>query len=362
MNKVGFGFLRLPKKGEELDYEQINEMVDLFLSRGGSYFDTCYTYLNGDSEKGLKKCLVDRYPRERFRIANKLPGYRCKTYEDCRTYFDEGLRRCGVSYFDVYMLHWLNQKHYDIAEQVDEFRFLREVKASGEAREIGFSYHDSASLLDRILTDHPEVDVVQIQLNYLDWDSAGIEAGKCYDVCVKHGKKVCVMEPVKGGTLSTLPAEAERLLREMHPDWSNASWALRFVQSLEQVGICLSGMSTPDQVRENMADISPLGETERERLRAVCDIITAQTAVPCTGCRYCETHCPRKIAIPDYFRMYNELSRHPRDEWKIKPVYEQLIRQRGKASDCIACRSCETHCPQKIEISAFMKKAAEALG
>ena len=358
MNKTGFGFLRLPKKKGSYDWELINEMTDYYLEHGGFYFDTCYTYLNGQSEEGIRRCVVSRKPRNSFMLADKIPGYQCRSYEDCQKFFDEECRRCGVEYFDVLMLHWLNGKNYAIAEKYDEFRFLREKKAEGKALRIGFSYHDSADLLEEILTAHPEVDVVQLQINYLDWDTAGIESRKCYETCVRHGKKVIVMEPVKGGTLAQLPAEADNTLRKRHSDWSPAQWALRFVQSLPEVEICLSGMNTMDQMRENMEKCAPLSEEERNLLLSIRSVINGNTKVPCTACRYCESHCPKRIAIPDYFKMYNEISRYPEDGWKIQPSYEYLRQTRGSASECIACHSCEQHCPQNIQISSLMKEVA----
>ena len=360
-NKLGFGFLRLPKGAEGYDWDTVRQMVDIFLEQGGTYFDTCYTYLNGQSEEGIRRCVAERYPRRRFQLAEKLPGYLCKSYEDAQKFFDEELERCGVTYFDVYMLHWLNAEHYAIAEAHDQFRFLREKKAEGKTKRIGFSYHDSAALLDQILTAHPEVDVVQLQINYLDWDSAGIESRKCYETCVRHGKKVIVMEPVKGGTLAVLPEAAEKLLREVHPDWTPSAWALRFVRSLPEVEICLSGMSAATQVEENLLSAERLGETELDCLRRVCGIIEAQTAVACTGCRYCVDHCPKQIPIPDCFKMLNEVTRYPKDNWKIRPAYRQLTVSGGKASDCIGCRSCVKHCPQKLEIPEYLKQAAESL-
>ena len=361
INKLGFGFLRLPELGDSYDWSGICAMVDRFLELGGRYFDTCYTYLDGNSERAIRECLVKRYPRDQFQLAEKLPGYLCKTYDDCQRYFDEELERCGVTWFDVYMLHWLNGKNYAIAEKLDQFRFLREKKAAGLAKRIGFSYHDNADLLDRILTAHPEVDVVQLQINYLDWESAGIESRKCYEVCQAHGKSVLVMEPVKGGTLAALPEDAEVLLKEIHPDWSAADWALRFVQSLPQVEICLSGMNALPQIEANLRPFEPLGPAELDCLEKITGIIESQVKVACTGCRYCVTHCPKKIPIPDIFRMYNELSRYPDEGWKIRPSYQQLTQAQGKASDCICCRSCQKHCPQHLTIPEHIAQAAEVL-
>ena len=361
MNKMGFGFLRFPQQENGLDWEAINQMVDAFMARGGTYFDTCYTYLKGLSEEAIRRCVTERYPREKFQLAEKLPGYLCKSEADAQKFFDEELKRCGVDYFDVYMLHWLNGDHYAIAERYDQFRFLREKKAEGKAKRIGFSYHDSASLLEEILIAHPEVDVVQLQLNYLDWESAGIEARKCYEICMRHRKSVIVMEPLKGGTLAELPEDAKAHLQAMHADWSAAEWALRFVQGLPGVEICLSGMNSVPQVEMNMRPVTALTEEEKAHLFRACPLILGQTAIACTACRYCVSHCPKGISIPDCFKLYNEICRYPKDGWKIRPNYAQLTKQGGKASDCIACHSCERHCPQHLPISDTMKLAAEKL-
>lgn len=359
INKLGFGFLRLPKNGEEFDWENINFMVDAFMEGGGTFFDTAYSYLNGHSEMGIQKCVVERKDRSTFQLCDKLPGYRFKSYDDCQKYFDEMLLRCGVEYFDILMLHWLSDENYAIAEKYDEFRFLREKKAEGLAKRIGFSYHGNAALLDEVLNAHPEVDVVLMQINYLDWESAGIESRKCYETAVHHGKKIIVMEPVKGGTLATLPEEAENKLRAVHPDWTPADWALRFVQSLPEVEICLSGMGSVEQVNANIKPFDPLTEAEVSLLTEVRDIIEQKTAVACTGCQYCVSHCPKQIPIPQYIKMYNELFRYPGDDWKIIPSYNQVALSAGKASDCIGCQSCEAHCPQKLKIAEHMKDIAK---
>ena len=228
VNKIGFGFKKKKKTGNNYDWSAIREMTDLFLDSGGRYFDTCYTYLNGASEEAIRRCVVNGRSRSGVQICDKLPGYLCRRPADALKYFDEMRLRCSADYFDVLMLHWLNAKNYEIADRLGQFEFLEAQKKAGNAVRIGFSYHDSAELLDRILTEHPNVDVVQIQLNYLDWDSAGIQSRLCYETCVKHGKKVIVMEPLKGGTLSSLPGEAEQALRAARPAWSAADWGLRF--------------------------------------------------------------------------------------------------------------------------------------
>ena len=355
INKLGFGFLRLPKQGEELNWETINTMVDAFLDGGGTFFDTCYTYLDGMSEEAIRKCVAERKPRESFQLCDKLPGYLCKSYGDCQKYFDEELSRCGVEWFDILMLHWLNDENYSIAERYDEFRFLWEKKTEGKAKRIGFSFHGDASLLNQILTAHPEVDVVLMQLNYLDWESEGIQSRKCYETCIRHGKKVIVMEPVKGGTLANLPEEAEAKLRDAHPDWTPADWALRFVQSLPGVEVCLSGMGATEQVQANIRPFSPLKPEEVVLLAEVAEIIRGNTAIGCTGCGYCVAHCPKQIPIPQYIKLYNEITRYPGDDWKIIPTYNQMALSASKASDCIGCHSCEKHCPQKLTIAEHMK-------
>lgn len=360
MNKMGFGFLRLPQTGGgAIDSALLNRMVDAFLERGGVYFDTAYTYLGGRSETALRDALVKRYPRERFQIADKLPSWMVRSPQDCRRYFDEQQKRCGVDDFDVYLLHWLNQKNYEICERSGEFAFLRELKAQGKVGKIGFSYHDSAALLDEILTAHPETEVVQLQLNYLDWDSAAIEGRKCYEAAVRHGKSVVVMEPVKGGTLAKLPPKAEELFRAHRPD-SPARWALRFAQSLPQADIVLSGMSSLEQVLENMEDVEPLTEPEQNLIRQAAQIIEEDTAVACTGCRYCTAACPKGIPIPDFFAMYNACRRTPGEDWKIQPIYQRMAADRAKASDCIQCGQCESHCPQQLRIISHLKEVTNA--
>ena len=360
INKLGFGFLRLPGKGDAFDWDAVCHMVDAFMAGGGSFFDTCYTYLDGMSEYGIRKCVSQRKSRESFQLCEKLPGYLCKSEADCQKYFDIALERCGVEWFDVLMLHWLNDENYAMAEKYDQFRFLREKKAQGLAKRIGFSYHGDAALLDQILSRHPEVDTVLIQLNYLDWDSAGIQSRKCYETCLRHGKSVMVMEPVKGGTLAALPEEAEALLKSHRPHWTASDWALRFVQSLPGVEVCLSGMNTVSQVEANIKPFAPLDPEDVALLMQVRDIIHRQTAIGCTFCRYCVAHCPKGIPIPHYMKLYNELCRYPGDDWKIIPSYNRAALSSGKASDCIGCRSCEKHCPQHLAVSKHMKSIAHS--
>ncbi len=359
MNKTGFGFMRLPRTADdEIDFETLNRMVDRYFALGGDYFDTAYTYLEGESEKALRKTVVERYPREAFRLADKLPGYKVTAHEQCREFFNEQLERCGVSYFDVYLLHFLNPQNYAIAEKYDEFGFLREIKASGEARKIGFSFHGSPELLDTILTAHPEAEVVLLQINYLDWDSASIRAREQYETAVRHGKEVLIMEPVRGGQLASVPAEAEDVLRGLCPEDSVPSWAIRFATDLKHASVVLSGMSTPAQIEDNLRDFKPLTEKEREALATCATIIRAETAVACTACGYCVPHCPNQIPIPSFFNFYNEAKRVPKDTWKVKYEYERQATATAAASACIVCHACEKHCPQKLKIADTLKDVA----
>ncbi|MBE6918103.1 MAG: Fe-S oxidoreductase [Ruminococcaceae bacterium] len=364
MNKTGFGYLRLPQletpAGKAVDLDAVNALTDEFLSRGGDYFDTAYTYLEGRSEDALRRCLVQRHPRERFRVATKLPGYKMKSLADCEATFQEQLARCGVDFFDVYLLHWLNEKNYAIAEEMGQFAFLQRLKEAGKVRETGFSYHDGPELLDEILTKHSEVDYVQLQLNYLDWESPALQARQLYEVAVRHGKRIIVMEPVKGGQLAKLPAAAEQLLRNMDKNASMASWAVRFVMSLPQVEIVLSGMNELTQVRDNMRDLQPLTEEESALLLRAAELIRKDTAIPCTGCSYCTAGCPMAIPIPQYFALYNEYARTPEQGWKMGHAYRALAAKGGAAADCITCRMCEGSCPQKLPITEHLQAVAKA--
>lgn len=358
MAQLGFGFLRLPEKDNDVDYSILNEMVDTFLAGGGTYFDTSHTYMDGKSEEAIRKALVERYPRERFQIATKMPGYRIKSREECEVYFKESAQRCGVDYFDVYMLHWLNAEHYRIAEQYGEFEFLQELKRSGKAKRIGFSFHDTAEVLDEILTAHPEVDCVLLQINYLDWDSPSVQSRLCLETAKRHGKSVIVMEPVKGGSLATVSDAAARVLHQIDPALTPAGHAIRFVKSLNEVEIVLSGMNAMQQLTENLRPMTPVTDTERTLLEQAARIIRGNTAVACTGCGYCKKACPMGIDIPGCFALYNEHMLAPIHMWEILPTYAKIAHQ---PAQCIACHACEANCPQKLPIPDTMKIIAESL-
>lgn len=355
MNKLGFGFLRLPQKDGQTDYETLTAMVDSYIAAGGRVFDTAYTYSDGESERAIGKVLSARYSRDQFHLITKLPGQLAASYEDCFRFFEESARRCGVTYFDTYMLHWLCEKHYAIAQQLRQFDFLVELKRTGKAKRIGFSFHDTPQLLDRILTEHPEVDCVLLQINYLDWEAPGIQSRQCYEIAQKHGKEVLVMEPVKGGRLANVPEQAATLLRQLG-DGSVAFHAIRFVQSLPGVQTVLSGMRTLEQMQENLRSVVPMTEAELDIMAQAAKIIHDATAVGCTGCGYCLSHCPMALPIPELFGLYNTYALYPRHLWKVVPAYQAL---NGAASACVGCGACAEHCPQKLPIPTHMKEVAQ---
>ena len=366
MKKLGFGLMRLPLLNEEdkksMDKEQACQMTDLFLERGFTYFDTAYMYHEYESERAVKDFLVTRKDRGSYTLASKLPVMQLKEKEDMERIFNEQREKCGVEYFDYYLLHALDAEHYKTVKRLGCFEFAMQKKAEGKVKHVGFSFHDSADVLDEILTDHPEAEFVQLQLNYLDWEDAKVQSRKCYETAVKHGKKVVVMEPVKGGTLANLPAKAKEVLHGLHPDWSDASWAIRFVASLENVMVVLSGMSNLQQMEDNsgyMAQFEPLTEQEKKVLLGqVVDIIHEAAKIPCTACRYCVEGCPMSIAIPEYFALYNaEITEKGTPEHKEQ--FEALAKEHGKPGDCVACGQCEGACPQHLPAIEWLKKVAE---
>lgn len=340
-------------------------MADAFLAAGGTYFDTAYPYHGGNSERAFREAVVKRYPRDRFTVTDKLPIYLVQKPEQMQGIFDEQLERCGVEYFDYYWLHAIASTNYENVQRVGAFDFIAQKKAEGKIRHIGFSFHDSPELLERILSDHPETEYVQLQINYLDWDDTALRARECYEVATRHGKPVIVMEPIKGGALAKVPEKAEQLLKAQAPKLSVASWAVRFAATHENVMMVLSGMSNMEQIEDNisyMGDFKPLNETEIDMLKTVSGIIRSQTAIPCTACRYCvsENECPKNIAIPDYFALYNDNKAFGAMGASI--YYNNLILTHGKASECIECGKCEKHCPQHLPIRKYLKDVAEVLG
>lgn len=369
--KLGFGLMRLPltdpNVDTSIDIEQLKQMVDAFLAGGLTYFDTAWMYCGFKSECAVKDALVSRHPRDSFTLADKLHAGFLKTKEDRDRIFNEQRRKTGVEYFDYYLLHDIGADHYKVYTELDCFTWLQEKKAQGLVRHIGFSFHDNAELLDRVLTEHPEVEFVQLQLNYLDWDSEGVQSRKCYETAVKHGKPVIVMEPVKGGTLAQVPEAVETMFRAHRPDLSVPSWAIRFAASLDNVMVVLSGMSTLAQVQDNMsymAQLRPLDAAEQALVKKAVDIINGAITIPCTGCSYCTDGCPRHIAIPKYFSLYNaELQEVEGKGWTPQgEYYDRLTLSFGKASDCIGCGQCERVCPQHLPIIRYLKDVAAKFG
>ena len=367
--KLGFGLMRLPvtdpADAASVDLDRLCEMVDLFLERGFTYFDTAWMYNNFASEGAAKAALVDRHPRESFTLATKLHGEFFDTPEGRDEVFRAQLQKTGAGYFDYYLLHGIDAGLLEKYERFECFSWLLDKKAAGLVRHAGFSFHDTPELLDRILTAHPEMEFVQLQINYLDWESEWVQGRACYETAVKHGKSVIVMEPVKGGTLAWVPDEARAAFDALDPSASVSSWAIRFAASLPGVMVVLSGMSTLDQVRDNtdtMADFRPLNGEEKAACFRAAEIINAQIAVPCTGCSYCTEGCPQRIPIPKYFSLYNEDMReaHAHKDWTVNfSNYDALTRSFGKASDCVECGQCEGVCPQHLEIIELLKKVAE---
>lgn len=368
MKKLGFGLMRLPvldkADAASIDMEQLKKMVDLFIEKGFTYFDTAWMYVGFASESAAKEALVDRYPRDSFTLATKLHSGFFDSLSDRDKVFNAQLEKTGAGYFDYYLLHGIGAESYPKYEKFDCFNWLLDKKSKGLVKHAGFSFHDNAELLDKILTEHPEMEFVQLQINYLDWDSEWVQSRKCYETCVKHNKPVIVMEPVKGGSLAKVPARAESLFKKADPNMSVSSWAIRFAASLPNVMMVLSGMSNIEQITDNtsyMEDFKPLTESEIAMCHKAADIINSQVAVPCTGCSYCTEGCPMHIAIPQYFSLYNEIMREDMDTkgWTASfNDYSALTNEFGKASECVACGQCERICPQHLTIIEHLKNVA----
>ena len=355
----GFGFMRLPMAGEEVDIPQTTKMVDAFLEAGFNYFDTAHGYLQGKSERALKTCLTSRYPREKYILTNKLTANFFQTEEDIRPFFESQLEACGVDYFDFYLMHAQGAGNYPHFQACHAYEVAQRLKAEGKVRHVGISFHDSAEMLETILTDHPEVEVVQIQFNYLDYEDPSAQSRRCYEVCRKHGKPVIVMEPVKGGNLVNLPEEARAVLDALHGG-SPASYAIRFAAGFPGMWMVLSGMSTLQQVEDNLAfmkDFQPLNETEMAAVEKVRAIFHSKDLIPCTACRYCTDGCPQHIAIPDIFAARNAKEIHR--DWNADYYYSEVCTAPGRrASDCLQCGKCEKVCPQHLPIRELLQEAA----
>ena len=368
MKKLGFGAMRLPllnpDDASSIDIEQFKKMADIFMERGFTYFDTAYPYHQEHSELAVKEAVVKRFPRDSFILADKMPILRVTKTEDYQMFFDEQIRRCGVDYFDYYLLHNLGRDRYIKTERFGGFPFIEKLKKDGYARHIGFSFHDDADTLDQILTEHPEVDFVQLQINYLDWESIAIQSRRCYETALKHGKKVTVMEPIKGGSLVNLPEAALNKFNDFYKDNNDtnisvASLAIRYAASLENVQVVLSGMSNLEQLENNtayMQDFKPLSADEYKLVDEITEILNNTGTIPCTSCKYCLEVCPKNINIPEYFGLYNM---HAITGKTTIMYYERFSMNHGKATDCIKCGLCEKNCPQHIDIRKRLEDFAE---
>ena len=359
--KLGFGLMRLPKRGVITDIEQTKKMVDMFMDAGFTYFDTAYVYLG--SESATKKALVDRYPRDSYTLASKINASVAPTEKFAKKEFFTSLERTGAGYFDYYLLHAFMDNNYEKYDKFHLWDFVKEQKEKGLVKHYGFSFHGSPKLLDKLLTEHPDVEFVQLQLNYADWEDKKITSRANYEIARKHGKSIVVMEPVKGGSLAKPDEKIVKLFKDYAPDMSPASWAIRFAASLDGIITVLSGMSNIEQMQDNlsyMKDFKPLNEEEQKIIQQAQRILGQSSTVPCTACHYCTEGCPMQIPIPDIFSALNlQLGNGQLDD--AKAAYKAAAEEGHRASDCIECGQCEAACPQHISIIETLKKAAETL-
>lgn len=357
--KLAFGCMRLPMKEGKVDEPQFCQMVDRFIGEGFHYFDTAHGYLDGQSEMAIRACLTSRYPREAYLLTNKLTDSYFKTQEDIRPFFENQLKWCGVEYFDFYLMHAQSAGNYEQFKRCKAYETAFALKGEGKICHVGISFHDTAEVLEQILTDYPEIEVVQIQFNYLDYDDPAVQGRKVYEVCRKHHKPVLVMEPVKGGNLVNLPEDAKKVLNDLNGG-SPASYAIRFAAGFEGMLCVLSGMSSIEQLEDNisyMKDFKPLNETELSAVHKVVDILHSKKLIPCTACRYCVAGCPQKISIPDLFSCMN--TKELTHDWNADFYYGIHTEQGGKASSCIGCGKCEKICPQHLPIRKLLQDVAK---
>ena len=358
----GFGCMRLPMKGTEVDIEQFKEMTDYFIENGFNYYDTAHGYIDGKSELAIKEALTSRYSRDKYLLTDKLTEPYFNKEEDIRPFFQSQLDACGVEYFDFYLMHAQNATNFEKFKKCRAYETAFKLKEEGKIKHVGLSFHDKAEVLDKILTTYPQIEIVQIQFNYVDFEDPGVQSKKVYDVCRKHNKPVIVMEPVKGGSLIKLPDEAQKVYDEMPSGLSNASYAIRFAAGFDGIRVVLSGMSDMAQMKDNvsfMKDFKPLDENEMGAVAKVTGIYKGLDVIPCTACHYCveENHCPMSIKIPELFACLN--TKKIFNDWNQNMYYNALTTDgAGKASDCIGCGGCESVCPQHLEIRDLLTKVA----
>lgn len=363
----GFGCMRLPMEDGKVNYEEMNKMVDAFLENGFNYFDTAHGYLGGKSETALRECLVKRHPRSSYILTNKLTNFFFKAEEEIRPFFENQLEWCGVEYFDFYLMHAQSEENFKHFKKCRAYETALELKAEGKIRHFGISFHDRAEVLERILKEYPQIEVVQIQFNYVDYEDEAVESRKCYEICKKYGKPVIVMEPVKGGNLVKLPEDVQSVFDELQKEaptekkMSNASYAIRFAADFENIMMVLSGMSDFSQMQDNlsyMKEFKPLSGEEQKAVEKAAAIFKSKGMIPCTACRYCTAGCPKQISIPDLFSCMN--AKKTFNDWNQDYYYNVVYTAPGKkASDCIKCGKCEKACPQHLEIRKLLEEVAK---
>ncbi len=365
MPKLGFGLMRLPRTDKEndvIDIEQTATMANMFLDGGLKYFDSAYVYKG--SEDAARQAITSRHSRESYYITSKLNANVAKDVDDAKNQINVSLEREGVDYIDFYLLHAISDNNISRYEEWNLFEYVKELKEMGKIKHYGFSFHGTAKLLDKILTEHDDVEFVQLQINYADWNNPSVDSKGVYEVARKHNKPIVVMEPIKGGTLANPPEQVRELLTKANPNASLASWAVRFVASLPGVMVVLSGMSNIEQMQDNlsyMSDFKPLSEEEQKVIQEAMDILQSIEQIPCTGCHYCTEGCPMQIQIPDIFTAMNLELIYKKTE-DAKHRYENATRDpHGKASACVKCGQCEMQCPQHIQIRSWLEKVAQTL-
>ena len=365
-SKFGFGCMRLPLTNENdpssIDQELFNEMVDIYMEKGFNYFDTSFAYHNGTSEEAIRKAIVERYPRESYQICDKMPTWALRSKEDNEKFVNIMLERLGIDYFDVFFVHNINVPWYNLVKKHKTFEYVKKMKDEGFAKKIGFSFHDNSILLKEVLEEYGDIiDIVQLELNYLDWDDPILEARKCYELCVEYGLDVYVMEPLKGGVIVNQSEEVKKEFKEFNPNKSIASFAIRFCASLEHVKIVLCGMNKMEDMIDNcntFENFEVLNNEEKEFLAYQAEKLRENLAVPCSDCGYCLKECPMEIPIPEYFKLYNTKMQSGEDNI-YKNYYDKLADEKVPATDCTKCGTCIDFCTQKINIPEELEKVDE---